>query len=306
MVISKHATHFAGKPVVEYELGRPLQEPEKHAWRLRVEYDSEDSMADSFSSLLEDPGVDRVSALVIGAWDSEMVDVDSSAMVEALVAAAPQLPSLTAIFLGDIVYTENEISWIQQSDVSPLWTAYPKLEHFKVRGGANLGLGRLEHDFLKSLTIESGGLSKDILREIAEARLPQLVHLELYLGTNWYGWDGTIEDVKPLLQAGKFPKIRYLGLRDSEIADDIAEAIVSSPILEQLEVLDLSLGTLGDRGGRALLECAAVKKLKKLDLHRHYIPPKMTEWLERLPIDVDVSDRQEPDSDDDRYVAVGE
>ncbi len=103
--------------------------------------------------------------------------------------------------------------------------------------------------------------------------------------------------------------MEYLGLRDSELADEIAIAIVSAPILERIKVLDLSLGTLSDAGAAALLASPAVARLRKLDIHHHYCSPEMVEKLAALPIEVDASDSQEADEDDGevyRYVAVGE
>ena len=81
--------------------------------------------------------------------------------------------------------------------------------------------------------------------------LAGIEHLELYLGTDDYGWDGSIDDVLPLLADDRFPRLKYLGLRDSEIADGVAQAVAKSPLLEKLDVLDLSLGTLGDEGAAA-------------------------------------------------------
>jgi hypothetical protein len=85
--------------------------------------------------------------------------------------------------------------WIQQCDVSPLFAAYPRLEHFCVRGADGLSFGALRHDRLKSLIIQSGGLGANVVREVA-ADAPELEHLELWLGDENYGaaigsrWDG--------------------------------------------------------------------------------------------------------------------
>ena len=40
-----------------------------------------------------------------------MFEEDMSGVVEAVVSAASQLPELTALFIGDIIGEENEISW---------------------------------------------------------------------------------------------------------------------------------------------------------------------------------------------------
>jgi hypothetical protein len=164
---------------------------------------------------------------------------------------------------------------------------------------------------LKTLIVQSGGLPARVVRQIARADLPVLEHLEVHLGSQWYGGDTTIEDIIPILSSEKFPKLKYLGLRNSEFTDQIAKAIAQSTILERLEVLDLSWGTIADEGAQALLDCPHTRKLKKLDLHRHYCSLEMMSKLKELLIEVDVSDPQQPDDDEreseeDRYCAVSE
>ena len=46
-----------------------------------------------------------------------------------------------------------------------------------------------------------------------------------------------------------FPKLQYLGISDSEIQDELAEVVVNSRYMNQIETLDLSNGTLTDKGG---------------------------------------------------------
>jgi len=138
---------------------------------------------------------------------------------------------------------------------------------------------------------------------------PALEHLELWLGDSGYGWDGTVELLDPLLQGKLFPNLKYLGLRNSEISDEIAEAISTAPILERLEVLDLSMGTLGDRGADALLKAPALAKLKKLDVHHHYISDDRVRQLGNSVKELNAGDKQEPDDwggEQHRYVAVAE
>jgi hypothetical protein len=230
-------------------------------------------------------------------------------VVEALVAARDRLPNLRAIFFGDILSDEREISWIQQSDLSPLFAAYPQLEYFCVRGADGLSLGSLKHDRLKSLIVQSGGLGANVVREVAAAELPELEHLELWLGTDEYGGDATVADLAPILDGGLFPKLKYLGLRDSEIADEIARAVAKAPVVERIRVLDLSLGILTDEGAAALLASPAIARLEKLDVHHHFCSEEMTAKLQSLGVEVDASERKEPDRYGDevwRYVAVGE
>ncbi len=154
--------------------------------------------------------------------------------------------------------------------------------------------------------METGGLSVAIINDVIASSLPSLEHLELWLGEGNYGWDGTVADLQPLLDGDLFPKLKYLGLRDSEIADEISAAVASAPVLRQLETLDLSMGTLADEGAKALLSSPAIKSLRKLDLHYHFMSSETAARFRSLGIEVDVSDQQEADDEADRYVAVSE
>ncbi|MCI0647076.1 MAG: STM4015 family protein, partial [Chloroflexi bacterium] len=226
-----------------------------------------------------------------------------------LVAARERLPRLAALFLGDIIMEESEISWIEQTDVSPLFEAYPALEHFTVRGGNRLSLGSLRHGRLKSLVIESGGLDVGVVRQVLAAELPALEHLELWLGSEHYGATTTVEDLAPLFAGHLLPKLRYLGLRDSEFTDAIAGAIAPAPILERIRVLDLSLGTLGDEGAAALLASPAVARLELLDIHHHFCSKGMVARLEKAGIRLNAGDRQKEEvygGERWRYMAVSE
>lgn len=277
--------------------------------RVEWSWDNEDeNWLDLWAAFLETPGVEKLSALVVGDW-GESFEADSTPLVEALVAAREKLPNLTQLFIGDIASEQNEVSWIQQSDLSPLLAAFPNLTYFGARGGTNLQLGSPHHDHLKTLVIEAGGLDGAFVRDLLRAELPQLEHLELYLGTNEYGGTTTADDLRPLLDGKVFPNLRYLGLRDCDWADVLAQVIADASILHRIETLDLSLGTLGDEGAQALLDSEGVKKLKKLDLHYHFCTDAMQKKLQELPLEVDVSDAQSGDEwggEVHRYVAVAE
>jgi hypothetical protein len=310
VTISAHATRFAGLPVRDYAPGRGLTSPSRTAYRIRLDYDSEESFDSLFGSLVDSPGANELAAIVIGAWSNEMYDDTTATLVEALVGARDKLSKLKGIFLGDITSEENEISWIKQSDVSPLLAAYPKLEHLQVRGGEGLSLGKLDHAHLKSLVVEAGGLPATVVREVGAARLPALEHLELWLGEDNYGGNTKVDDLRPILSGGLFPRLRSLGLRDSEIADEVAAAAALAPVLRQIKVLDLSLGNLSDVGAEALLASPAVARLEKLDIHYHFVSKELVDRLAALGVEVDASQRQKPDDWGDgelhRYIAVSE
>ena len=312
MLLYEHATEFAGMPVVEWEPGTRLVDPANNAYRVSLSYDESEggaSWEEKFKALLADPGAREVKALVVGVWGDLSGPLEgSSKTVEALAAASGRLPGLRALFLGDIVSEEHEISWIQQSLVLPIFTAYPELEHFRVRGGEGLRFGTFRHERLKSLVVESGGLDASVVRDITSSELPSLEHLELWLGDSNYGATAEIVDLAPIFTGRLFPKLSYLGLRDSELSDAIAVAVAHSPVIEQLRVLDLSLGTLSDSGAASFLSSPAAR-LELLDIHHHYCSDEMIEKLKAAGIKVDAGDPQEPDRDGDefyRYVAVSE
>lgn len=310
MSISENLETFLGKPVVDWEEGKAIEDPEKVVYRIRhEEYEAEEEIwLKYFDSFLEDPKASQLQALIIGAWPSAY-DSSNKHVVNKLISSADRLINLKAIFLGDITYEECEISWIVQSDITPLLDAYPKLEHLTVRGGTELKLSTpLKHYNLKTLIIQTGGLPKTVIKGICKSELPELEHLELWLGVDDYGGDHSLKHLKPILEDDLFPKLKNLGLCNSKYQDDITVAIVKSPILKQLDVLNLSMGVLTDKGAQALVECKKIKKLKKLDLHHHYCSNEMMEKLQNLGIDVNLDEQQEGDEDDEYsfYVSVSE
>jgi hypothetical protein len=308
MSIYEHLTDLAGEPVVDWDPSKP--DAGHTTYRISLSYDDEGAQwTDRFASFLDAVPTERVTGLVVGAWEEMFEEGASAAIAEALVVARKRLPNLRALFFGDIISEESEISWIRQTDISPLFDAYPHLEYFCVRGAEGLQLGALHHQNLKSLIIQSGGLGVAVTRAAIGADLPALEHLELWLGTPDYGGNTEVADLQPLLSGTPFPHLRYLGLRDSAIADQIAIAVAQSPILERIRVLDMSLGTLSDEGAAALLASPLVARLEKLDIHHHYCSDAMVARLQQLGIAVDTSEQEEPDEDGGevwRYVAVGE
>jgi len=306
-MIREHATEWLGYPVELFSPEEEAPDYKNKVYRLTVDWDSEESLVELFARFLENPESAETPAIIFGLFGEH--DTTPEPLVEALVAARQRLTKLKGIFLGDILSEENEISWINQSDVSPIFGAFPELEHFRARGNNGLTIGRIRHEKLKSLVIETGGLSVSVVRDVCASKLPALEHLELWLGDPNYGWDGTVEDLKPLFSGELFPKLKYLGIRDSVIQDEIAIAISRSPILGRLEVLDLSLGTLGDEGGQALLDNPEIKKLRKLDLQHHYLSENLEARFRALGIEVDLSDKEKEEEyrgEKNRYVAVSE
>jgi len=302
-------THFAGREIHLYSEGDELGDHTRIAYRIAVEYEPESPWADVFASFVEKPGIEKVGALVIGAWGDVGSGTPPDAPIEALVGARDRLTGLRSLFFGDISMEESEISWIQQGDLAPVLSAYPKLEELRVRGGNQLSFGRLAHKALKTLVVETGGMDRSIVQQVGAADLPELEHLELWLGDDGYGANTTVADLAPILDGGRFPKLTTLGLRNCHYADDLAKAVASAPVLAKLKRLDLSLGTMTDEGGAALLASPGVKRLQSLDVHHHYMSEAMVAKLRAIGIEVDATERQETQYYRDepaRYVSVSE
>ncbi|XAM01610.1 STM4015 family protein [Phycisphaeraceae bacterium D3-23] len=311
MILDNLKTFF-GLPVSDFKPGDTLEQPGAAAVRVRLDwddYDAKKSIADALQALFEQPGADQVSALVVGDWGGAGEGNGIEPVIEILVGAADKLPNLKALFLADMTSEECEVSWITQGDLSPLWSAYPALEELGVRGSQDLTLGRCDMPQLKKLVIETGGLPPEVVGEVAQANLPALEHLELWLGTPDYGGDTTVADLLPILNGGRFPNVRYLGLRNAELADEIAKVVGDSAITPQLELLDLSLGTLRDEGALALAASNNLGHLTKLDVHHHFMTDAGIEALRGLGVALDASDQQEPEKYRDEtyyYVSVSE
>ena len=148
----------------------------------------------------------------------------------------------------------------------------------------------------RSLTIICGGLGKDVIEEITKAKLPKLKKLLLYIGVEEYGFDGDEGTVQELLAKSDFPGLTYLGITDSEIQDELTAVVLESKYMHQINTLDLSNGTLTDKGGQLLLErLPEFPNIEKLDLHYHYLSDEMMGKLEQLAIAVDLSEQEEAD-----------
>ncbi|GGV73139.1 hypothetical protein GCM10010294_34870 [Streptomyces griseoloalbus] len=318
MTIGSHLEELYGLPAFTFpgrDESTKLPEPDAVAWWIAARtYDAEEGWAETFDRFCAEVDTTRVRALIVGLWE-DAYDSGPTEVIEALVAARDRLPALRAVFLGDIVGEECEISWINQTDVTPLLAGFPALEELGVRGGQDLAFPAVRHDALRKLVVETGGLPAEVVRGVAASELPALEHLDLWLGTSWYGADSEVTDLEPILSGARLPRLRHLALRNSEIQDEIAAAVAPAPVVARLEVLDLSMGTLGDDGATALLGGQPLTHLKKLDLHHNYLSEplrqRVRETLDPAGVEVDLDqDDADWDEDDDgtvhRYVSVGE
>jgi hypothetical protein len=309
-VISEHISHFGGKPVASIEGGK-LPDPATHAVRLESDYPDRGTTAISVATHIDNfaamPGAEKVTALVLGNWLQYEVDNHAGTTRDALIRNASKLPSLRALFIGDMTSEESEMSWISHTDYAGLWAAFPALEEFGVRGGQELSLGKIAAPKLQKLRVEGSGMSAEVLGQILAANAPNVTHLEIWPGTGEYGLDYDVAALAPLFTGKLFPKLKYLGIRNCEFADDVAGAIAASPLLSRITILDLSLGNLSDDGANALAKATATAQLQLLDIHHHYCTEDAIDTLTGLGIEVNAEDPQDAeDFDGDRMISVTE
>ncbi|MEV0196226.1 STM4015 family protein [Nonomuraea sp. NPDC050691] len=312
MTIHAHLDTFHGLPVrwVGLDPATSSAAPDTVAWRVQAaDYDEEEpTLQQNFEELLDRVDPTRIRAIVIGWWGPGWEGKRGDIPVGMLAGAADRLPALEAIFLGDILAEESEISWIEQDDITPLLDTYPRLRRLEVRGGTGLRLGPVTHSALEVLRFETGGLPASVVRAVGESSFPALRHLELWLGSENYSGDSRPTDWTGILDGSGLPALRHLGLQDSEIQDEVCAAVAAAPVVARLESLDLSMGVLTDTGAEALLSGQPLTHLTSLDLSHNYLSEPMAERLRAaLPgVELDLSDRQRARGNDWRYVAVSE
>ena len=89
----------------------------------------------------------------------------------------------------------------------------------------------------------------------------------LWMGDPNYGFEGSIEDLEPILEGSRLPKLEHLGLMNCELADEICDRLAGAKVLPRLNELSLAYGTMTDAGARALANAkGALSHLQRLDV----------------------------------------
>ncbi|MFV8754874.1 hypothetical protein ACNOYE_30370 [Nannocystaceae bacterium ST9] len=300
----------------EYLLG-PLVEPGRAGLRvepswqwgllagLHVSGPRDDPRAlDRFAAILASPAARLLDAIHVAVDDHD--DPDVGPLLARLARCGP-LPALRELSVRDTDVLELSSSFVGIGDLSPVLRACPNLRTLHVRGAA-IRFGKLlRHPTLERLCLEGDALARSTFATIVAAELPALRCLELWLGTRWIGSATTRELLEQLGRNRALARLERLGLRNSEVSDDIAAALPDWPLLAHLREVDLSMGTLGDRGGHAILaRIDRFMHLRRLDLDHNYLSDELAAALERaLGERVRIGRRIDADADD-HYPEVGE
>lgn len=249
--------------------------------------------------ILADPELSDLEEIIIGSWGDPW-EGSVQDILDAMVEHKEKFSHIKSLFVGNMDFEECEVSWIIQGNYEKLLEAMPQLEHLVIKGSTDLQLGRMQLEHLESLEIICGGLPVEVIQSIRDAKLPALKSLKLYIGIDDYGFSGSIDDIKELLEKSDFPKLESLAICNSEIQNEITEVVLQSKYMKQIKRLELSMGSLTDQGGQKLVEqLPGFPNIQELDVHYHYLSNDMMEKLEKLPIDVNVKEQNEPDQWDD-------
>ena len=274
------------------------REMKVEAKKFSLTYDESEKEIKLLDKILKDKHLTEYKQLTIGCWDYECEDC--SDLVKGFIEHKDKFEHLEGLFWGDIDQEEQEISWIEQTDLGPMLDNMPHLKDLKIKGTNNLSIGQTSRPALRSLEIISGGLPSAVVDDIAKSDFPNLEKLVLYVGVEDYGYDGSLDVFRPLLSKDKFPKLTYLGITNSEEEDDVVEMILASDILPQLKTLDISAGVLTDKGAQLLLDNKEkIAHLEFINMKYNYLTKEMVKRLhEELPMKIDTSDRQDAEEYD--------
>lgn len=255
-----------------------------------------------FQEILKDAELPSLEEIVIGPWGEcwDEAEAGLQAIVDGIVENKEKFSQVKSLFFADMDYEDCEVSWIIQADYSKLWEAMPQLEKLAIKGSSELELGEIAHGNLKHLEIICGGLPTNVIASIQKAKLPSLQKLLLYIGVEDYGFDGDAATIQTFLAESQFPQLTYLGITDSEIQDEITEVVLDCKYMGQITTLDLSMGSLTDKGGQMLLDkLPEYPNIKELELEYHFMSDDMMAKLKALPgVSANVDDQQEADEYD--------
>ncbi len=252
--------------------------------KARVGYDYEEECPDTdvlLADLLRSPACRFLEDLTIEVTEGvKSGAVHFSFCVDELVHTE-QPPPLRRLQIGDCYPPQADLSWCCVGDCSEVFSAFPQLEYLKTLG-REVEFGRIRHQKLKTLLIESGGLPASAVKSVANADLPALESLEVWFGSPDYGAEGNAGMLEPLFAGKALPELKELGLMNSDFTDDMVTALVKAPILQQLRILDLSMGTMSDVGAAVMLEnTRPFSHLEKIELDQNFISDEMAAELRK-------------------------
>jgi uncharacterized protein (TIGR02996 family) len=279
------------------------------------------SLAEVLDLVLRHPSGRFLTEITFG-FNNDPNEDDLQDLIDLLAKRAP--PTLRKLHFGDYRYAgggavgqygnDTEISWYSIGNLGKLWKAVPGLRTLITQGGSSdsamgggLQLGKIELPNLAHAEFRTGGLEKANARAIATAAFPNIEHLDIWYGDDSYGGNATLADVELLLARTDLPKLRHLGLMNSQFADELPAVLAAGRLLPQLRELDLSMGCMTDAGARAIAQHRdAFQHLDKLVVSLNYLSRAGAAALKGVAKIVDAGKQRDDEDPEYRHPAVGE
>ena len=191
--------------------------------------------------------------------------------------------------MGDEEIDEFRKSYLGIGEITCFLSSFPNLEVLHLRGCCtDLCSGVLGHNNLKTLVIETRDISDMSIEVLCSLDLPALEYFELWIGRDFENTcDNVFKSIKPILFGESFPNLSYLGIRSCGYTNAVAEAIMESsfmanfPIIDNLLILDLTMGNLTDEGLEHLIGIPSTSNLHTLNVSNNCISDKFLEEIEQ-------------------------
>ncbi|MBH22960.1 MAG: hypothetical protein CMH57_00605 [Myxococcales bacterium] len=249
----------------------------------------DEAIRDKLRALAEERDAQHLKHLLLCDWHGDPYGptlYDSQITLE-LCRLAPRFTGLRSLYVGDaLTRTGPPQSYVQ--GVGALLRSFPDLEELHVCSRVSL-LGVLRHARLKTLRVETLEEAYEVMLDLSRSHLPSLERLDLWLTDmgGGGGFDEFADDIDqdelelfaPLLSGKATPALQHLALCNTWLSDPLVIELTASPLFGRLRHLDLSGGTLTDRGARALIAAAAHTRLETLTISRNFVSASAREHL---------------------------
>jgi hypothetical protein len=246
-------------------------------------------------SLIKDSHVRDLQSLIIqihytnGYYSNEIYEAYERKLISALQknnGIQFNSPDLKALFYGDTGKHKYRKTKVKIFGLHRILEMYPKLEILQIRGNVQteaLPILGVYHESLQTLIVETACANIFFIESLFYANLPALEYLELWGMKNY-----TREQYYNIicLLEKSFPNLKYLGLISGEGIDELIDLLVESPIIDRILILNLSMGSLTDRGARILINCPAIDRLHTLDVSHNCITRDLVRKLSKLSCNV--------------------
>lgn len=217
------------------------------------------------ASLLTHPSALFLRELAIGALQpaataaivgtTENPPIDYRPLIQTIHDCAP--PGLRTLHIAARDNAMPRLDSIELGDVSGLLRHLPRLETLHLCGGA-IALEPTHAPSLRSIEILPPSLDDPLLRALDESLTPRADGRSSWPTINTLTLFGNgaavpLDHMPGLLSARGVPAMHTLSITSTAVTVELWSTLAASPLLAQLENLDLSYGDLGDGAARVLL-----------------------------------------------------